>query len=182
MTMLFEQHTLDSARHLFRSLKASGDRTLEQLDREDLLWVPYEGGNSIAVIVRHLHGNMLSRWTDFLTTDGEKPWRDRDSEFVQPEAATLAEMMGWWEAGWHCLFQAVDGLTAEVLSSKVTIRGQEHTVIEALHRQIQHISYHLGQIVLLARMRKQNDWRTLSIPRGASKSYRPGSGLGESGR
>ncbi len=180
--MQFEQHTLDSARHLFRSLKATGDRTLEQLDLKDWLWLPHEGGNSIAVLVKHLHGNMLSRWTDFLASDGEKPWRDRDSEFIQPATATLADLIGWWEAGWHCLLQTVDGLTAEDLASTVTIRGQEHTVLEALHRQIQHISYHLGQIVVLARMRKQDAWKTLSIPRGASKSYRPGKGLGESGR
>jgi uncharacterized damage-inducible protein DinB len=180
--MRFEQHTLDSIRHLFRSMKTAGDRTLEQLNLEDWLWRPDEDGNSIAIIVRHLHGNMLSRWTEFLTSDGEKPWRDRDSEFNQPDHLSVIELLGMWEAGWRRLFETVDALNADDLSATVKIRGQEHSVVEALHRQVQHISYHLGQIVLLARMRKGGAWKTLSIPKGASRDYRPGSGLGESGR
>lgn len=180
--MRFEQHALDSARHIFHSLKVSGDRALEQLELPDLLWIPAQEANSIAIIIRHLHGNMMSRWTDFLFTDGEKPWRQRDQEFLQPDVTSRAELLELWEEGWRCLFVAVDALTAEDMTSIVTIRGQEHTVMEALHRQLQHVSYHLGQIVLLARLRKCSDWKTISIPRGASKSYRPGGGLGEAAR
>src|SRR5690606_4742336 len=105
----FEQHTLDSLRHLYRSLKRNGDKAMEQVSLEDMLWMPTEDANNIAIIIRHLHGNMMSRWTDFLFSDGEKPWRERDREFEQPHVASKAELMELWETGWMCTLAAIDG-------------------------------------------------------------------------
>lgn len=177
--MSFEQHVLDSIRHIIRSLKRTGDKTLDQLELEDMLWQPPGGANSVAIIIRHLHGNMMSRWTDFLFTDGEKPWRNRDAEFELPNVCSKSELVDLWETGWSCALGAIESLTAADMMQIVTIREQEHTVLQALHRQLQHISYHVGQLVMLARMRKGDAWRTLSIPKGSSKDYRPGGGLGE---
>src|SRR5690606_34143011 len=127
---------------------------------------------SIAVIVQHLHGNMLSRWTDFLDSDGEKPWRDRDGEF-EPGDASRARVLELWNAGWDCTLRALDALGAEDLDRKVTIRGQELVALDAIHRQLSHYGYHVGQIVWIARARCGDAWQPLSIAKGASRAYRP---------
>jgi hypothetical protein len=168
---------LSSTRHIFRAMKKQGDGALQQLALEDLVRAPAPELNSIATIIQHLHGNMLSRWTDFLTSDGEKPDRDRDAEFEPRPFASREELLSLWEAGWSCLFHAIDPLTVADLSRTITIRGQPHNVVEALQRQIQHYSYHIGQLVLLAKWLKGDQWKTLSIAKGQSKDYKP-SGLG----
>lgn len=174
-----QQQVLDSIRHLYRSQKATGDGALAQLAEDQMLAARGEGCNSIAVLVRHMRGNMLSRWTGFPDADGEKPWRDRDAEFEQPDAATREEVLQWWEEGWTACFAALDALAAEDLGRTTSIRGQRHTVLEALLRQLHHYGYHTGQIVLLARWQAGGDWRTLSIARGASRDYSPTGRHGE---
>jgi hypothetical protein len=163
---------LDSALYRFRGTKSLGDKALAQLDAADLAWVPGEESNSIAVIIQHLHGNMMSRWTDFLTSDGDKPWRDRDGEFVEPESVDRDALLQKWELGWACLFKAVEALTADDLLREVVIRGEKMNALDAINRQIAHTAYHVGQIVYLARMRKGTAWQTLSIARGQSKNYK----------
>lgn len=173
------QHALDSARHVLFAPKRIGDGALAQCSLDDLAWEPEPGANSIATIVRHMHGNMISRFTDFLESDGEKPWRDRDGEFDAPPPATRDEVLAQWEEGWACVARALDPLTGADILRTITIRGQRHTVIEAIHRQVQHYGYHVGQIVLLARLRRGDAWQSLSIARGASKEYRPSGKGGE---
>jgi hypothetical protein len=126
--------------------------------------------NSIAIIVKHMAGNMLSRWTDCLTTDGEKPSRNRDSEFEDPPA-TRAEVLALWERGWSCLFHALDPLTDADLARTITIRGEAHSVMQAINRQVGHLSYHTGQIVLLAKHFQSTNWNSLSVPRGQSEEF-----------
>lgn len=162
---------LESALFQFRFLKSLGDGTLAQLSEGDVAWSPDPETNSIGIIVKHLHGNMLSRWTDFLTTDGEKEWRTRDAEFEG--LLGRAEATRLWEEGWSVVFAALEPLTPVQLLQIVTIRGKEHTVLDAIHRQIQHYGYHVGQIVQLGKMRRGAQWRTLSIARGRSLDYRP---------
>lgn len=172
-----DAHFLDSMRHILRASKKLGDGALAQLDAEQMAREPAPGVNSVAVIVQHMRGNMLSRWTDFLASDGEKPWRQRDAEFQQPDAPSREEILALWEEGWACVFRALDALKPEDLGRKVTIRGQEHTVVQAILRQIDHYGYHVGQIVLLARLFLGDGWKTLSIARGQSQAYTP-KGLG----
>ena len=169
----FEVVVLGSLRQRFRQVKETGERAIAQLSIDDLRWSPDEVSNSIAVIIQHLHGNMLSRWTDFLTSDGEKPWRERDREFESDGNLAAEELMQRWEAGWACLFAALDGLKPADLTREVVIRGQPLTVIDALHRQLAHCSDHVGQIVWIAKARKGKEWQTLSIARGQSRGYRP---------
>jgi hypothetical protein len=126
--------------------------------------------NSIAIVMKHMAGNMLSRWTDFLTTDGEKPTRNRDSEFEAPPA-TRADLLALWEPGWACLFAALDPLTDADLIRTVTIRGEAHSVMQAINRQVAHLSYHCGQIVLLAKHFQSADWKCLTVPRGQSEEF-----------
>jgi hypothetical protein len=132
--------------------------------------------NSIAVIVAHLQGNMLSRWTDFLTSDGEKPWRNRDLEFEEPSALEPRSKEGVmlaWQQGWDCVFAALEPLCDADLEKEITIRGQKHTVFEAILRQVDHYGGHVAQMVYLAKWLKGNDWKTLSIARGQSKAFKP---------
>lgn len=143
---------------------------MTQIEDQALFHMPDEKSNSISIIVKHLHGNMLSRWTDFLTSDGEKEWRDRDSEFEE-DATTRAEVMEKWEAGWNCLFHALEGLVVEDMHKIVYIRNMGQTVLEAIMRQLAHYAYHVGQIVYLARFFNEGDWQSLSIPKGQSKQY-----------
>ncbi len=164
---------LESALFRFRGAKELGDKALAQLAVEDMVWSPSPESNSIAVIIQHLHGNMMSRWTDFLTTDGDKPTRNRDGEFVEPGSVTREAILAKWEDGWDCLFHAIESLRPEDLLQDVTIRGQKLSAMDAINRQVAHVPYHVGQIVYLARMRKGGDWHTLSIARGQSKSYTP---------
>lgn len=174
-----QSEALDAIRHIFRSQKKTAEGALAQLTAEQMLAIPHEDGNSIAVVIRHLRGNMLSRWTDFLTTDGEKPSRNRDEEFVQPAAMTKEQLLAWWEEGWGVFLRTLDALDAADLARIITIRRQEHTVLEALLRQVHHYSYHVGQIVLLARWQRGAEWKTLSIARGASGSCVPTGQHGE---
>jgi hypothetical protein len=154
---------------LLQSQRSLLDKTLVQLRDEDIHWIPDVESNSIAVIVQHLHGNMLSRFTDFLTTDGEKPSRKRDEEFVE-HPLTLSELQHLMDEGWQCVFAAIEPLTESDLSREVFIRGESHTVMEAILRQISHYAYHIGQIVYIGKHLKSDDWQTLSIPRRDPKN------------
>jgi len=154
----------------FKSVKADGDKTITQLDIEQLHWAFNEESNSIAVIVKHVSGNMISRWTDFLLTDGEKKTRNRDDEFID-SIDTKKELIAIWEKGWQVFFNALQSLTTEDLLANVTIRGQQHTVIDAIERQMAHYASHVGQIVYVGKQIKGNEWNTLSIPRGQSQAF-----------
>jgi len=168
---------LPSAIARFRQHKQLGDGALAQCSDADLVWCPADDANSIATIVRHMRGNMLSRWTDFLTSDGEKPWRHRDTEFEDVSTATTADILAWWEEGWACLFAALEPLREDDLARTITIRNEPHTVLDAIHRQLAHYAYHTGQIVLLARIRRGAEWTTLSVPRGGSAAFNKKMGL-----
>ena len=143
---------------------------MDQLEPEQLFISINEDTNAIATIVKHLSGNMLSRWTDFLTTDGEKDWRNRDVEFEQT-FKTKQELLEFWNKGWDCFFNAINSLTTDQLSSIIYIRNEGHTVIEAINRQLAHYPYHIGQIVFYAKMLKKGEWNSLSIPKNKSNSY-----------
>jgi len=145
-------------------------RAVEQVDDDALRRALHPETNSIAVIMKHLAGNMISRWTNFLTSDGEKPDRDRDAEFVD-DFSDRAAVLAYAERGWNCLFAAIEGLTDADLERTVTIRGEPHTVIQAIARQVDHYAYHVGQIVLIARIHAGAAWQTLTIPRGGSRTY-----------
>ena len=161
---------LESVKKRFLIYKSLGDKAMEQLDEENLFWQYNEASNSIAMIVHHLWGNMLSRWTNFLTEDGEKEWRDRDQEF-EKVIKTKEELILKWDAGWECLFAAIDSLTNKDLDKTVYIRRQPLTVIDAINRQLAHYSYHIGQIVYLGKMQLNDRWFSLSIPKGNSKEF-----------
>ena len=160
-------------------LKSNCEKAIAQLADAELHFAPDEASNSIVVIMKHVAGNMLSRFTDFLTTDGEKPERNRDGEFIDDLTSRVA-LMEYWNSGWTCLFNTLDSLTEEDLIKTVHIRKEPHTVIRALQRQLVHYAYHCGQIVYLAKQIKSNDFKTLSIPKGESAKYLdqppPGSG------
>lgn len=164
---------LESIKKQFQYYKMLGEKAIEQLEPEQLFTAFNDDTNSIAVIVQHLAGNMLSRWSDFLTTDGEKDWRDRDGEFEQ-SIASKEELMALWDKGWDCFFAAVNPLTAGQLTDIVYIRNEGHTVMEAINRQLAHYPYHIGQIVFYAKMLKKEPWSSLSIARNASKDYNAG--------
>lgn len=161
---------LKSADRQFRMYKKLGEEAMQQMTDEQLFIMPNEESNSVAIIVKHLWGNMLSRWTDFLTTDGEKPWRQRDAEF-ENDINTREALMQKWEEGWQCLFNALNSITDNDLERIIYIRNEGHTILEAINRQIAHYSYHVGQIVYIAKMYKNNGWSSLSIPRNQSKEY-----------
>ena len=153
----------------FRRYKALGDAALAQLNDEELaIGDPAHGTNSAAILVWHVAGNLRSRFTDFLTTDGEKPWRKRDEEF-EGRDVTREELLAKWTGGWDALFAALDGLTDDHLQQTVTIRGQSFAVHDALHRSLAHICYHVGQLVFLAKMFRREAWTNLSIPLGKSE-------------
>lgn len=162
-------HLKDSV-SLFRYYKTLAERAMAQVPDEALFATLDPQSNSIAIIVKHLAGNMRSRWTDFLTTDGEKPDRNRDSEFESPPS-TRAELMALWEAGWNCLFTALDSVTDADLARKVTIRTEPHSVLQTINRQLAHYPYHIGQIVYLARHFAGGQWTSLSVPRGKSAAF-----------
>lgn len=155
---------LEINRRIFRSLKTSAEKAMAQVDEPALFAKSNDDSNSIANIVQHLHGNMLSRWTDFLTTDGEKEWRKRDEEF-EMVVTTRAAMMEIWEAGWKVFLDALDALNETHLPQIVYIRGEAHSVMEAVLRQQSHYSYHIGQIVLLCKAGIAGEWQTLTIAR-----------------
>ena len=154
----------------FLYYKQLGERTFEQLDDDQLLWQFNNESNSIAIIVKHLWGNMRSRWTDFLTTDGEKDFRDRDTEF-EVSIKSREELLEKWNEGWQVLFGALESINEENFEDLVYIRNQGHTITEAINRQLAHYAYHIGQIVYIGRMIKGADWVSLSIPKGESQKY-----------
>lgn len=164
------QNYLDSTRSLFRYYRELGDKALEQIGDEHIHWQSSPESNSVAIVVKHMNGNMLSRFTNFLTEDGEKNWRDRDAEF-ENDYASKTELLNAWQSGWQCFFDAVDPLTEADLGRIVFIRNQGHTVLEALNRQLAHYAYHTGQIVFLCRMLAGDHWQSLSIPKGGSQAF-----------
>lgn len=161
---------LDSVEKQFSYYKLLGDRTFSQLNDQDIYFQPNASSNSIAIMVKHLWGNMLSRWTNFLTEDGEKTWRKRDEEF-ESSIQSKEELLEKWEEGWKCLFKALDGINEDNWHQLIYIRNQGHTITEAINRQLAHYSYHVGQIVYLGRLIKDQEWTSLSIAKGESKAY-----------
>ena len=170
MPLKFTTSYLEDSLTLFRYYKNLAERAIAQVTDEQLQAVLDREMNSIAVIVKHMAGNMRSRWTDFLTSDGEKPDRDRDSEFVDPPL-TREALLSMWEQGWQSLFGALEPLSEEDMSRTVTIRGEPHSVMQAINRQIAHYSYHCGQIVMLAKHFKHDEWKSLSVPRKQSAEF-----------
>lgn len=156
---------LESVKKQFEYYKILGERTFAQVSDEQLFWQYNDESNSIAIIVKHLWGNMLSRWTDFLITDGEKEWRKRDEEFDN-DISNRSELLDKWNEGWICLFNAINPLIEEDLSKEIYIRNQGHTITEAINQQLAHYSYHIGQIVFIGKMLCDDKWATLSIPKG----------------
>jgi len=168
--MEMENDYLKSAIKQFQYYKILGENTFSQLTDEQLFWKYNEESNSIATIVKHLWGNMLSRWTDFLTTDGEKEWRHRDAEFVD-DIVDRNELLTKWNEAWSCLFVALGSLSEGDLSKEIYIRNQGHSIIEAINRQLAHYPYHIGQIVFIGKMLRDGQWKSLSIPKGKSNDY-----------
>lgn len=168
--MDFQKTYLDSVKFEFQRYKTMGDKTFAQITDADIQWKYTDSDNSIALIVKHMVGNMLSRWTNFLTEDGEKPWRGRDKEFEEP-FLTKTEMISAWEKGWNCLFGALSNIDSSNFENHISIRGGDHTIIEAINRQLAHYANHVGQIVFVGKMIKGQDWVSLSIPKGASKAF-----------
>jgi Protein of unknown function (DUF1572) len=164
------QDYLESAKKQFEYYKMLGEKTFAQLTDEQLFWQANQESNSVATIVKHLWGNMMSRWTDFLTTDGEKEWRQRDAEFDN-DIANRAELLAKWNEGWNCLFNAINPLTEEDLTKEIYIRNMGHTVVEAINRQLAHYPYHVGQIVFIGKLVCDDQWISLSIPKGNSATY-----------
>jgi len=164
-------HYLETSIKVFLLYKKEADGAIAQLDEQQLFIAPTPESNSVAAIMKHLWGNMLSRWTDFLTSDGEKEWRDRDAEFEATDIKTKAELIKKWEEGWACMFNALNPLTPADLGKTVYIRGEEYTVLKAIQRQTAHYASHIGQIVYVAKMLKGKEWKTLSIPKGQSKAF-----------
>ena len=161
---------LESAKKQFEYYKMLGDKTIAQLPQDTLLWQYNEESNSIAIIVKHLSGNMLSRWTDFLTSDGEKEWRHRDEEF-ENDSVSKEELLTKWNKGWECLFKALNSIKEEDFSKTIYIRNMGHSITEAINRQLAHYPYHIGQIVFIGKMICNENWTSLSIPRGNSNTY-----------
>jgi hypothetical protein len=166
-----EQHYLENVIAEFRFLKKLGDRAMAQLDDDQFFASIDPESNSVAILVKHLAGNMRSRWMDFLTSDGEKPDRRRDQEFVIDSGVTRADVLQWWERGWQYLFDALEPLKPEDVMRTVMIRHEPHTVLQAVNRQLGHYATHVGQIVFLAKHLKSAQWNTLSVPRGQSERF-----------
>lgn len=169
MKELIENYHQDAIQS-FRNYKRMAERAMEQVSDEEFMTAIDAEANSIGTIVKHIAGNLLSRWSDFLTADGEKPNRNRDTEF-ELIGDTRASLMEFWERGWEELFNALLPLTVDDFSRTVTIRGETHTIIEAINRQLSHYAYHIGQIVLLAKHFRLSDWKTLSIPKNRSDEF-----------
>ncbi|NOT75059.1 MAG: DUF1572 family protein [Cyclobacteriaceae bacterium] len=170
MSSIIEDNFLSSSIKLFRYYKGLGEKAMDQLNDEQVLTQPNPASNSIALIVHHLSGNMLSRFTDFLTTDGEKPWRNREAEFDETYASKK-EMMEAWDKGWKSLFDALEGLKPSDLSSLIYIRNEGQTVLEAIQRQLAHYPSHVGQIIYQAKILKSDEFKSLSIPKGGSSDF-----------
>jgi hypothetical protein len=163
---------LESVKKQMLYYKAIGEKAIEQLENEQLFIAVNEDTNSIATIIKHLSGNMISRWTDFLTTDGEKEWRNRDGEFDSHfDENNKESLLQLWQKGWDCFFDAIHSLTEKQLSTIIYIRNEGQTVLDAINRQLAHYPYHIGQIVFYAKMLKKDEWTSLSIPKNKSISY-----------
>lgn len=154
----------------FKNVKDLGDKTIHQLSNDDIHWALNDSSNNVAVIVKHVSGNMISRWSDFLTSDGEKPDRNRDQEFVDT-LSTEQELLIAWEQGWAVLLDTLSNLSPQDLLTTVYIRGEDHTVLEAIERQLAHYAYHIGQLVFIGKQLKGDAWESLSIPKGQSEEY-----------
>jgi hypothetical protein len=165
------QHYLEDSLASFRSYKKMAEKALDQLRDEEYFIALDPEANSIAVIMKHIAGNMFSRWTDFLTTDGEKPDRHRDMEFVIEPATTKEQIHAYWESGWRCLFNALEPLQPADFEKKVLIRGEAHSIVQAINRQLMHYALHIGQIVFLAKHFRSAEWKSLSIPRNRSAEF-----------
>jgi hypothetical protein len=170
MALKFTTSYLEDSLAVFRYYKSLAERAMAQVTDEQLVAVLDSEMNSISQIVKHMAGNMRSRWTDFLTSDGEKPDRNRDSEFVAPPA-TRAALLALWEEGWGYVFSALEPLSEQDIQRTVTIRGEAHSVMQAINRQVAHYSYHCGQIVVVAKHFKHSEWQSLSVPRGQSAGF-----------
>ncbi len=167
---------LDTVIRRFRAYKLLGDKTFEQLEEKDFHFRPNEASNSIAVIIQHLSGNMLSRWTNFLTEDGEKEWRQRDKEF-EIQQYSKNQLIDYWEKGWACLLDTLRSLTEQDLLKTITIRNEPLTVIDAINRQLAHYPSHVGQIMYIGKLIKNDQWKSLSIEKGKSNEYNQGTGV-----
>ena len=165
------QNYFEDGLAVLRSYKKLADKAIAQMKDEEFFVTLDEESNSVAVIMKHMAGNMFSRWTDFLTSDGEKPNRNRDMEFVIEPQTTKDEVVDYWERGWKCVFEALEPLRPEDFEKKVTIRGEEHTIVQAMNRQLTHYAYHVGQIVFLAKHFRSTGWTSLSIPRNRSADF-----------
>jgi len=165
------QHYLEDALRRFRDYKKLAERAFAQISDEEFFRTLDEASNSIAINMKHMAGNMISRWTDFLTTDGEKPERNRDLEFVMLPETSKDDMLAYWERGWQCVFDAVEPLKPEDLMRTIRVRGQDHTVVQAINRQLAHYAYHVGQIVFLAKHFKSSEWQSLSVPKNRSAEF-----------
>ena len=164
---------LDDIVFSFRKQKGLAEKAFRQVvSDEDFFRKPGEYSNSIAAVIKHVAGNLASRWTDFLTTDGDKPWRDRDDEFIITPADTRAHLLEAWEAGWDTLFRTLGELGEEDLQKRITIRGEAHSVLQAIHRSLTHTAYHAGQIVYLSRLVQQDGWEWITIAPGQSKQFK----------
>lgn len=170
MALKFTISYVEDSLELLRYYKTLAERAMEQVSDAQLFETLNQESNSIGIVVKHMAGNMRSRWTDFLTTDGEKPDRDRDMEFVQPPA-TRAELLQLWEDGWKRVFSALEPLSDADLGRTVTIRGEAHSVMQAINRQVAHYAHHVGQIVMLAKFYAQDRWQSLSVPRNQSTEF-----------
>lgn len=163
---------LDSVKQRLLGYKALAEKTFAQLDDQQVHWQAKGEPNNIYIIVKHMSGNMLSRFTDFLSSDGEKPWRQREAEFEDDQpGGTKAAMLEIWEQGWTCLMQTLDSLQEEDLAKTVYIRTEPHSVMDALNRQLSHYPYHVGQIVYIGKLLKENNWQSLSIPKGGTAQF-----------
>lgn len=165
-----EEAFLQSSIKKFKTQKALGDKTFAQLDEKDLFFNPSKESNSIAIIVQHVSGNMLSRWTNFLTEDGEKSWRHRDNEF-EDVLKTKDDVIGAWNKGWDCVLSTLESLKPDDVMKTITIRSEPLLVIDAIVRQVDHYGYHVGQIVYLGKLIKDENWQSLSIPKNKSKDF-----------
>jgi hypothetical protein len=165
---MFEENYIASVKTQFLQYKSLGEKAIEQVPEDKINWTYNTESNSIVTIVKHMAGNMLSRFTEFYTSDGEKKWRNRDGEF-ENELLKKDNLLEKWNEGWNCLFNTLNTLSAESLSKKVRIRNEQHTVMEAINRQLTHYAYHVGQIIFISKMICDSDWKSLSIPRGKSE-------------
>jgi len=171
-------HYLEEIQRQLRGHKRMAEAAIAQLQDDELFTIIDPEANSVALLIKHIAGNARSRFTDFLATDGEKPHRFRDQEFEVSATTTRAEVMRWWEEGWSIVFSTLDSLTPEDVSRTVTIRGEPHTVVQALNRALGHYAQHIGQIVFLAKHLRSKQWKTLSIPRGKSEDFKVGKSKG----